>query len=95
MFYLSEVTNIFLKQKYFFGKKKFSPGPDLPGGLGEHLLRAEAVLDDEVRGERGLVRGEAPDAQVVHRADTSHRQEGRLAEQKGNKRKPLLWLSLI
>ena len=61
--------------------KKFSPCPDLPGGLGEHLLRAEAVLDDEVRGERGLVRGEAPDAQVVHRADTSHRQEGRLAEQ--------------
>ena len=44
-------------------------------GLGQHLLRAPAVLDDQVGGERGLVRGEAPDPEVVDLADARHPEE--------------------
>ena len=53
-------------------------GPDVPRGLSEHLLGAEALLYDQVSRERRLVRGQTPDAEVVHLSDARHPEEGGL-----------------
>ena len=55
--------------------KRKSVSPDRECGVPEHLLCVLLGLEHQVGAERRLVRGEAPDPEVVHGLDPRHGQQ--------------------